>query len=427
MRLYFPTRRTLLIGALILAAVALLVRFGGGPPAAATYRCPMHPAMVSDRPGDCAVCGMRLVMADAGAPGTGESGRPTGDDAAGQPDPGDGGVIAITPTARRMAGIRTEPATRGHITRTVRAPGTVVADPERVQHVTLRLGGFIQKLEVRASGGSVKRGQTLLTLYAPDFVPAQEEYLRFLRTRDALQRPLAVAEAEKRAEELARRRIERYGFGDAFIEDLGRRGNASPVVPIVAPAAGFVQLGAIFEGQQVEEGMDLMTITDLRQVWVEAELFESDAPGVEADREASVYPPLDPPLAMPARIDQVNPFLDQASRTTKVRLRCVNRDLTLKPGMLVAVEIPIQSGEGVVVPAAAVLETGRRRVAFVEAGDDRFEVRRVEIGMRGGDRVLVAVGIAAGERVAVQGTFLLEAEARLHGLTTAEDGGGSRP
>ncbi len=421
MRLRLPTRRTLLIGALLLAAAALLLRIGGGPPAAARYHCPMHPAMVSDRPGDCAVCGMRLVADEAGPPAAGA------DADAVQPATGGERVIEVSAKARRMAGIRTEPAALGHVTRTVRVPGTVVADPGRVQHVTLRLGGFIQKLEVRATGGRVERGQTLLTLYAPDFVPAQEEYLRYLRTREALQRPAAVAEAEKRSEEQARRRIERYGFGDAFIDALAGRGTASAVVPIVAPAAGFVQLGPIFEGQQVEAGMDLMTITDLREVWVEAELFESDTPGVGAGREASVIPPLDPPVVLAARIAQVNPFLDQASRTTKVRLLCANRDLALKPGMLVAVEIPVQSGEGVVVPAAAVLESGQRRVAFVEAGDDRFEVRRVRVGMRAGDRVLVLGGLAAGERVAVQGTFLLDAEARLQGLETAEDGGGRRP
>ena len=418
-----PRRRRLApVLALLLIAGALfsagsLLGCGGEATTTGRYLCPMHPGFVADRPGDCAICGMRLVPAesqeaDAAPPGEASEER---------------AAVVLAPEIVALAGIQTQPATMGRLTRTLRAAGTVLADPARVRHIATRVGGWIEKLEVKATGERVRKGQPLFTLYAPDLVPIQEDYLRILRLREIGRRQAPVPESKRPTDDIeasARQRIARYDLPDEFIADLARDGVTKTSIPYSAPASGYVQIDPIFEGQQVDPGMHLMAITDLSEVWVEANLFEGDIARVSVGQEAAITLPYDPRVRLTGRIVQVNPFLDPDNRTLTVRIRCPNGDQALKPGMFATVELTVGSGEGVIVPAAAVLDTGLRQVVFVASGEGRFEPREVRVGLRSAGQAEILSGIAVGESVAVQGNFLLDAESRLKATRAGADGAG---
>jgi Cu(I)/Ag(I) efflux system membrane fusion protein len=374
----------------------------------------MHPSFVADRPGDCSICGMRLVLLEGGR-------------ASASADDGEGALatVVLTPEAIRLAGILTEPASVGQLARTLRTSGTVRADPERVRHILTRIAGWVEKLDVKATGTWVRKGQPLFTLYAPDFLPIQEEYLQFLTLAESDNRPDPSSEEQRRLlaqrKEVVRRRIERYGLPDDLVAALERGDPPRASLLFSAPASGYVQVGPIFEGQQVEAGTDLMTITDLSEVWVESDLFEGDIPQVRVGQEAAVVPPYEPPARLSARVIQINPFLDTANRTMTVRLSCRNETLALKVGMFATVEFEVSSGEGVVVPSSAVLDTGLRQVVFVEAEAGKFEPREVRVGLRTSGKVRILEGVSVGERVAVRGNFLLDAESRLKGGTARKE------
>lgn len=444
-----PGRKRTLISFLIVAAPlivsAVLGGCGGGSTEARSYHCPMHPTYVADREGDCPICGMRLVAVETSPKAADSSGyvcpmHPdvTSDRAGTCPECGMqleaarvGGEarapVVLPPDVVQMAGIETEAASLGRISRSVRSSATVLADPHRVQHVVSRADGWIERLEVKASGAWVRRGQPLYTLYAPDMVPVQEEFLRYVRTREA-GASLTEREQKRRPpdrEAAALQRLERYGLPGAFIADLEQDLVAKPSIPFPAPVSGFVQLAGVFEGQRVEPGMELMTISDLSEVWVEADVFESDAPHVRIGEDAAVIPLIDPAERLPGRVINVNPFLDASNRTIKVRLRCPNERLVLKPGMFASVELTVRSEEGILVPSSAVLDTGVRRVAYVETGDGRFEPRVVQTGLTGGGKTQILAGISAGEKVAWRANFLLDSESRLRGAA-AEAGQAGR-
>ena len=386
----------------------------GGVPAGLVsreaYRCPMHPAARFDKPGRCPQCGMDLA-ADRREPAEARSSV-------------NGGGFSVPESGIRMAGIRTTQAIVGRVSRSVRAAGTVLAEPHRIRHIVARSAGWIEKLEVKGSGERVARGQHLFTLFAPDLVPIQEEYLRFVRARDVAAHGSSTPEAQRRLAErpVARQRIERYQLPEDFLATIEREGSAKASVAFGAPVDGFVQLGEIFENQQIESGMELMTVTDLSEVWVDADLFESDAAGASAGQDAVVTLPYDSRVRRTGRVILVSPFLDTSTRSTKVRLRCPNADLALRPGMFATVELELQSEDGIVVPETAILDTGLRQVAFVETSEGWFEPRNVTLGLRGGTSVHVLTGIEAGERVVVSGNFLLDSESRLRHAAEVPEG-----
>lgn len=438
--------------AVITACLACaLVSCDRPPVAAVSYHCPMHPDFVSAAPGDCPICKMRLVPIEA-APVSGpattyscpmhpevRSGKPGScprcrmplEKARGAPPAPPAGEnerrseVTLPMEAVRLAGVQTEPAIAGVISRTVRAAGTVMADPYRVHHVLTRIGGWIEKLDVKATGEEVHRGKPLYTLYTPDLLTAQEDYLRILRGREAVgRRGAAVPDEKLRAPdalEYARKRIQRYALPEKFVADLERDGTARTSIPFPAPTGGFVQTITAFEGQQVEPGAEIMTITDLSEVWVEADLFEADISKVRAGQEAVISLPFDPRVKVTGKVIKVSPFLDAASRTLKVRVRCPNQGLDLRPGMFAAVELALESGQGVIVPDSAVLDTGLRQLTFVERAAGVFEPREIKAGLRSGGKICILSGLEAGERVAVRGNFLLDAESRLRAKAAAQN------
>lgn len=371
------------------------------------YHCPMHPDYQSDKPGDCPICGMRLVpmeKKDAEPAAAHQHGAPSA-------------APASVPTSAegfRLAGVQTAVAERQSLSRTTRAAGVVVPDETRVRHVHTKVAGYIEKLYVNYTGQQVRRGQPLMSIYSPELLATQQE---FLRAQEAAERfsNSALPEVRRGGEELleaARQRLELLDVPPGFISRLESTGKAQRTVTLTAPVSGFVTGKEIFEGQEVQPGMDVLTLTDLSRVWIEADFYEYESRSLRMGQKTSVSLPYDPGVRLTGKLAFVYPVLDPQSRTIKVRLEFPNPGLALKPGMYVDVTPELEASEGVVIPDSAIIDTGVRQVVFVQKGET-FEPREVRVGNRGDGQALVLSGVEAGERVAVRANFLLDSESRL--------------
>ncbi|MBP1643301.1 MAG: secretion protein HlyD [Acidobacteria bacterium] len=381
------------------------------PESARVWTCPMHPEVVSDRPGTCPICHMDLVEKESpAAPGGGSGAEPA------SPGGASHATVEVGAEGLRLAGVRTEPARRERVTRTLRTVGTVVPDERRLRRAQTRIAGWVEKLHVNFEGQYVRKGQPMLSIYSPELLASQQEYLialanarRFLSS--------TLPEVRRGGEDLvaaARRRLELYDVPESLIAELERTGEPRRTVDLVAPASGYVVSREVVEGRQVEPGMELYTVADLARVWVEGEFYESEARLLALGQEANLRLAYDPERSFAGRVDYVYPALDPATRTLRVRYDLDNPGLLLKPGMFVDVEQRLEVGEGIVVQDLAVLDTGREQIVFVESAPGRFEPRRVAVLWRGEGRALLAPGaVAEGESVVVKANFLLDSESRL--------------
>lgn len=463
--------------AVALVGAVLVVGCGGGQTASsARYYCPMHPTYVSDRPGDCPICNMKLVRDDGGQQASTHAGHDpqAGHDAHTTPPGGSGKLIctmcpevasdspgrcpvcgmklverkaestdggagvehaseapasdtspsppgmvplSLGSEAVRLAGVQLATARAERLARTVRTVGNVTADETRVRHVHTKLAGWVERLHVNAVGQPVRAGQPLVDLYSPELVASQEE---LLRAREAAARfaTSSLPEVQRGAADLveaARRRLGLLDVPAGFLEELERTGQVRRTVTLTAPFGGTVTAKAVVEGHQVEPGTELFTLTDLSRVWVVAEVYEQDAALVAVGQEVELALPYRPIAPLLGRVALIEPALDPASRTLRLRIELPNPDLALRPGMFVDATVLAGEVEGVAVPDSAVLDTGLRRLVFVQAGGV-LEPREVRVAMRDGGTALVASGVAAGEQVVTRAAFLLDSESRLRAL-----------
>jgi membrane fusion protein, copper/silver efflux system len=406
--------------------------------AAQQYYCPMHPTYVSDKPGDCPICNMKLVPKPAAdstvaprgahsdsihASGLGDR-APSGTSAA---EVSGRASVTLDTQARSLAGVQTAVAVRDTLARTVRTVGVVKPDEGRIEHLHVKVGGWIDKLYVNATGQYVRRGQPAFALYSPEIVASQEEFLRASRAARELSGS-SVSEARRGAEELlaaARRRLDVYDVPEEFVTRLERTGQVERAVLMPSHASGYVIVKNVAEGDRVDPDMELFTLADLSRVWVDASFYENEAPLVRPGVTATLSLPFAPGRTLVGKVAYVYPYVNPESRTLQVRFEFANPDLLLKPSMYVDVSLAVEAPEGIVVPESAVLDTGTRQIAFVEMPGDRFEPREVRTGLRSEGRIQVLSGVREGERVVVRANFLLDSESRLRSALAAPSHGGT--
>lgn len=372
------------------------------------WTCPMHPEVRESGPGKCPICGMDLVKEAPDAT--------TGPEAAGAEAPDTPrATIQLDARRRQMLGVRTVRVESGPIERQVRAVGIVRYDETRLSEINLKLAGWISKLHVDATGRSVRRGEPLLDLYSPDLVATGDEYLLALATRDTM-RSSQVPEARVQAERLvesARQRLRLWDLPPAAIERIERTGKSDGTVTFRSPTSGVVIDKPVVEGMRAEAGHTLYRIADLSAVWVEAEVFESDAPFIRIGAPATVTLDAWPGERLTGRAVYIYPFVEERTRTIRVRFAFPNPNMRLKPGMFANVELTASLGSGVLIPTEALLDSGREQVVFVAEGEGYFEPRQVQTGHRVGDRVQIADGLAPGETIASGAAFFLDSESQL--------------
>lgn len=408
----------IVLAALAVLALGILLASACGkePSGETTYYCPMHPTYTSDRPGDCPICNMKLVP------------KPESDEHAGHGASAVDGMAGVTVDAhgRALAGIQTAVAERRPLARRIRTVGNVLPDESRIRHVHTRIDGYVEKLFVSSTGQFVRQGDPVLAIYSPELLASQEEFLR-ARAAAARFAQSEIPEVRRGGEDLlqsARQRLRLFEVPESFIAALEESGVAQRTVTLLAHVSGFVTQKNVLEGQHVEPGTELYTVTDLSRVWVEADFYENEARFVEAGRAATVTLPYETSAALPGVVSYVYPFLERETRTLRVRFEFANPDLRLKPSMYVDVSLQIDAPPGVVVPASAVLDSGLRKIVFVETEPNRFEPREVQVGMRNGEGIEITAGVEEGEAVVVKANFLLDSESRLRGAFSGAKGSG---
>lgn len=448
----------ILIG-VILVAAGILIGFGYGrwygprEKAGITeakkpkgYHCPMHPNYRSDKPGDCGICGMKLVPDDdpshpehapaqASAhrkplyyrdpknPGF-KSDKPgvnpqTGNDLepvyADDPAPMPMGTIRVSPQKQQLIGVKYGEATAAAGTHTFRAVGRVAMDETRIAKVQTKIEGWIDKVYVDFTGKLVEKGQPLLTVYSPEMLASQQEYLLAIRGRDMLRdSPLAgTGQQNESLIEAAKKRLELWDLSDAQIAEITRTGKALKNITLYSPISGYVMMRNAFPKQRITPETELYTVADLSKVWIMADVFENESSMIRVGMPVRVSLSYAGGRKLQGRVDYIQPQVDMATRTLKVRIEADNPEMVLKPEMFVDVEFQVGMPTRVTVPSEAVLNSGLKKTVFVDRGNGYLEPRQVEIGERTGNRVEITKGVRAGERLVISGNFLIDSESQL--------------
>jgi RND family efflux transporter MFP subunit len=275
--------------------------------------------------------------------------------------------------------------------------------------------GWIEQVHADFTGARVEKGQPLLTIYSPEMLATQQEYLLALQAREIL-KVSSLKEAGENSDSLIRAastRLELWDFGRAQIDELQKTKKPQRAITLFAPASGYVIARNAFPGQKVTPDTELYALVDLSRIWVLADVFESDAANVRVGQSAVIGLPYQRGKGLVARVSYIQFQVDPATRTLKVRLEAPNPGLQFKPDMFVEVQFQLTSQRKVSVPAEAVLDAGIRKTVFVDRGNGYLEPRQVETGERMGDRIEILKGLKPGERIVISGNFLIDSENQL--------------
>ncbi|MGE0396520.1 MAG: efflux RND transporter periplasmic adaptor subunit [Kofleriaceae bacterium] len=321
------------------------------------------------------------------------------------------GTIMVDEGRKSILGIRTSKAETRPMAVSIRAVGKLAYDETRMHDVTLKVKGWVARLDVNATGQAVARGQRLMTLYSPEVFAAQQEYL--LARTGATEHATLAAAAEKK--------LRLLGVTDKQIEELRTRGTPIEELPILSPASGYVIEKEVVAGAAVEAGQRLYRIAALDRIWVEAAIYESDLPLVKKGMSAKVSLPYATDREIEGKVAVVYPYLNAMTRTGKVRIELSNKDLALKPDMFADVTLAVALGTRLAVPVSAVVYTGPRRIVFLDLGKGQYRPQEVTLGARAGDFVEVTKGLVEGQSVVTEGNFLIAAESRIRSTTYWED------
>jgi Cu(I)/Ag(I) efflux system membrane fusion protein len=315
-------------------------------------------------------------------------------------------AIKIDNRRRQLIGVETGEATHRDLVRNIRAVGKVSYDERLLSHITLKFDGYIGELKADYVGTPIEKGQVLFTVYSPELLAAQQEYLQTFQRRGNFSGSGTLLQA-------ARQRLALWDLSSAEIEALERRGAPQPYVAIRAPRSGTLIQRNITAGGVARMGDTLLTIADLSQVWVEAQIFEADLELVKAGMNAVVTLPYLPGKEYPARVEYVYPYLEGDSRTGRIRLTLDNAPGALKPDMYAEVSLKAELGHRLSVPEEAVIIAGETRVVFVDLGDGRLKPTRIKTGRSAEGFIVVQEGLSLGDKVVTSGNFLISAETRL--------------
>lgn len=372
------------------------------------YTCPMHPYIVKDKPGSCPICGMTLVPILKGGKETGS-----------RQNQKELSEISLSPTQQVMANIETEAAKIEPFAREIAAVGIVAYDQARQAKVTAWIAGRIDRLYVNRVGDWVSRNRPVAEVYSPDLVSAQQEYLLALKSRETLKdSPInSISQGGEGLVASSRQKLKLMGVKDYQIASLERSGAPNIRLPIYTPLSGVVIEKLVLAGQYVNVGDPLFTIADLSTVWVDVEVYENEFPSIKIGQKVEFSSQSYPGTVFTGKVSFVYPFLDPSSRTVKVRVELPNPGGKLKPEMYMRGVIKASQGTVLTVPVTAVLDTGKRKVVWVEKGPGNYVPRDVVTGDHTGDRIRIISGLEAGEKVAVSGGYLIDSEAQLKGGT----------
>ena len=335
-----------------------------------------------------------------------------------------GTVMTIAPERLQMIGVKYETVARRPLEKVIRTVGRVAVDERRLAKVTIKFHGWIEKLLVSAVGDHVKKGDVLFTIYSPDLVATQEEYLLALESRKQLGESEfpEVARGSKDLLDSARHRFHLWDIGDEHIRQLERTGQVLRTLPIHSPITGTVIRKEVLQGAHVEAGDELYTIADLSHIWILADVYEYELGFVKHNQKATVTLSYAPGTVLNGIVGFVYPTLDPKTRTAKVRVELDNADEKLKPDMYANVELQADLGTKLAIPQEAVIESGQKQVVFLHHGGGRLEPRLIQTGAKTGAWYEVIEGLKEGDHVVTSANFLIDSESRLKAVVDSMGG-----
>jgi Cu(I)/Ag(I) efflux system membrane fusion protein len=335
------------------------------------------------------------------------------------PAPAQDNAIFVPPEKQQLIGMHSVAAEMGTLTKELRIAGKVSVDETRVTHIHSKVSGYIEEVFVDSVGKPVRAGEPLFTIYSPDLVATEQDFLLALKSRSLL-RESTLASAAQGSENLiaaARERLRLWDVSDREIQILETEGKVKRAIAVYSPINGVVMERTAYDhGTFVDPSKDLFTIVDLSQVWVLGEVYETDIPLIRTGQTAEVELPYSGGgRTMQGRVDFIYPFLDPKSRTVQVRMHFQNPNLSLKPEMFVNINMSVALGRQVVIPQDAVMDTGTEQYVFIDKGDGYVQPRQVKISAEAGDKVGIQQGLKPGERVVTGANFIVDSESRLKG------------
>jgi len=421
----FTRKLTLLmiLVALLLGVASCMKKGASSKPSNVDYyTCTMHPSVKSQDPkGKCPICGMDLVPVMKKGGGEKQTGQMQGME--GMPGmPGTKPEAAtqgaqtrefVVPVERQQQiGVTYAKVERKPLRHTIRSVGLVVPDKGRNWQFVSRVDGYVQKLDVKSPGEIVEKGAPLLSIYSPDLLTSEREFVELLRMRDQAKSKDA-RETPERLIQSARRRLQLWNVTNEQIAELEKARNPQQNLTLLSPFRGVVQSVPVEQGKGVGIGNMLVEVADLSVVWVWAEFYENELPMLKVGQKIDVTAKSYPGEKFEGTISLINPFLEEAKRTAKVRIDIPNPDFKLRPAMYVNAELAMDMGEGLTIPVSAVMPTGTRNVAFVDKGGGKLEPRIIQLGSKYGESYEVQSGLREGEQVVASANFLIDAESKV--------------
>jgi len=388
------------------------------------YTCTMHPSVKKHSPTDkCPICSMDLVAvnkkgatdANAHAEHAGhmagampESSASTNQDAPTE--------FTVAVERQQQIGVTYATIQKRPFTHTVRAVGMVAYDKQRHWDYVARVEGYVKNLSVFSRGELVEKDAPILTIYSPDLLTTQREFVDVLNMRDeARAKGSRVLASTERLAESAKQRLHLWNITDDQIAELEKNRKPSETLTLRSPFKGVVQDIGVDQGRKVMNGDHLVDIADLSVVWVWAQFYQDELPMLKKDLPITITSSSYPGEKFPGKISVVDPFINDVTRTGRVRIDVENADLKLRPDMYVDAELTMDMGEGIAVPFNAVLPTGKHNIVFVDKGEGKLEPRFIELGRKYGDFYEVQSGLKETERVVTSANFLIDAEAKVQG------------
>jgi len=323
--------------------------------------------------------------------------------------------IQLSPQRMQQIGVATALVETREVSDELRAPGSVAIDEQRLSYVQTRFPGWIRNVFANATYQYVRKGQKLFTIYSPDLVSTEQEYLLAKQNQKTVSEHMhgAAADEGNWLLQAAAERLRRFDIPDAELAQLEKNGTANHEIAIDSPASGYIIERNALPNAYVQPETKLYTIADLSTVWVYANVPQVEVGRLKPADPAQVSVDAYPGRKFSGRIDQILPDVDAATRTVRVRLVMSNPGVVLKPGMYVNVDIAAPLGRQLVIPASGVLQAGTRQIAFIDHGQGSLEPREIETGPRIDDSIVALKGLKAGDRIVSSANFLVDSEAQL--------------
>ena len=330
-------------------------------------------------------------------------------------------TIEIPPERQQMIGVKTALVARRPMERTIRTVGRVEVDEQRQVAVTTKFEGWVEKLHADATGKFVRKGEPLAEIYSPELFATQQEFINLLRWRkdpDSSTSSWSTMLGRDRDAilEAARERLRLWDITDAQIRAIEASGKPIRTLTLFSPITGYVIQKMVVQGMRIMAGEKLFDLADLSTIWVIADIYEYELPLIRPGLTARVRLSYIPDKEFTSKVDYIYPMLAGESRTARVRLVMPNPGGTLKPQMFSNIELTVNLGERLTVPSEAVIDTGTRRIVYVDRGEGLFEPREVATGLTTEGGIEILQGLKAGERVASAANFLIDSEAQLKGV-----------